>query len=448
MQNFTWGGWGGGYVEGGGCRLQAAPRSSAQHRPKEKSKRWGPAALPGTDTHRPTPPVRNAARGRTKDKGRKWGRGEEMEERSATFCATLRKMPRASLCPEPLFPRRCSGTTQPPQAPRAAGGAPHPAALPSPASQGSQASRSPWALRPGSRGAAALSSPPPHATRGPAAPQPGPAAAPAAAYAGQWAPGGRRPGKAESGRLASPGRPSRPRTTRGGAGPGASFPQPFPPRGAGHLHGCGSPGRRWWEGGGGGRGRSRGRGGKGGASERRKGEPGGRAPSEGLTGLTAAAASSPSPGGGRRAGSSSPSRSRSAHGAHTGCRPAFPASPPRSCLWPRGGGCASRLAQQHPGAAGPSSPQPEPGSSHTRSLTSSGERPPGPTAAAPLPARPAAPWGRPAPPRCSPRPAACPAPGPASGCPPWEAPTSRCQSPGCGSLCGFSWLKAAGSCRR
>lgn len=29
-----------------------------------------------------------------------------------------------------------------------------------------------------------------------------------------------------------------------------------------------------------------------------------------------------------------------------------------------------------PGAAGPSSPQPEPGSSHTRSLTSSGERPP------------------------------------------------------------------------
>lgn len=70
-----------------------------------------------------------------------------------------------------------------------------------------------------------------------------------------------------------------------------------------------------------------------------------------------------------------------------------------------------------PGAAGPSSPQPEPGSSHTRSLTSSGERPPGPTAAAPLPARPAALWGRPAPPRCSPQPAAYPASGPASGCP-------------------------------
>lgn len=104
-------------------------------------------------------------------------------------------------------------------------------------------------------------------------------------------------------------------------------------------------------GGGSGGGGGRGRRGKGGASERRKGEPGGRAPSEGLTGLTAAAASSPSPGGGRRAGSSSPSRRRSAHGAHTGCRPAFPAAPPRSCLWPRGGGCLS------PRSAAPPEPQ-------------------------------------------------------------------------------------------
>lgn len=217
--------------------------------PPQEVKAMGPGSTARhRHTHRPTPPVHNAARGRTKDKGRKWGRGEEMEERSATFCATLWEMPRASLCPEPLFPRRCSGTTRPQQAPRAAGGAPRPAALPSPASRGSQ--RLPVRPEPsGPAPAGPQPSPPPHRT---------PHAAPrclsragssprrglrGSASARQPPPGegGERPPRP---RLALPGRPSRPRTMRGGAGPGASFPRPFPPRGAGHLHGCGSPGRR------------------------------------------------------------------------------------------------------------------------------------------------------------------------------------------------------------
>lgn len=88
-----------------------------------------------------------------------------MEECSATFSATLWEMPRASLCHKPLFPRRCSGTTRLQQAPRGAGGAPHPAALPFPASQGSQQ----LPVRPEPSGPAPagpqLSSPPPAHTR-------------------------------------------------------------------------------------------------------------------------------------------------------------------------------------------------------------------------------------------------------------------------------------------
>lgn len=87
-----------------------------------------------------------------------------MEECSATFSATLWEMPRASLCPKPLFPRRCSGTTRLQQAPRGAGGSPQPRSTSIPRIPGKPtASCSPRALRPSSGGAAALFPPPPRA---------------------------------------------------------------------------------------------------------------------------------------------------------------------------------------------------------------------------------------------------------------------------------------------
>lgn len=336
-----------------------------------------------------------------------------MEECSATFSATLWEMPRASLCPKPLFPRRCSGTTRLQQAPRGAGGSPQPRSTSIPRIPGKPtASCSPRALRPSSGGAAALFPPPPAHTPGGASARA--SSSPRRGLRGSA--GARRPPPGEGverpPRLAWPPLPAPHNARR--SRPRRFLPPALPTPGSGSLTWLREPGEEVM----------------GGRRRRRQGKEreGGSERAEEGRAWRAGAERRPNWAHGSRRLLTIPGRRAAGRlllpfsqalgpwGSH-----GLPACLPRrsASLLPLAERRRLPLASlsSTPGAAGPSSPQPEPGSSHTRSLTSSGERPPGPTAAAPLPARPAALWGRPAPPRCSPQPAAYPASGPASGCP-------------------------------